>query len=106
MNALAGSQHLIRLFLSLPKWMCVWEIPASGLGIFELPDGRVRFSVGNNLNITSVEIIDMLGRTLYQLKGMNPTEVYELSNLSQAAYMAKVTLSNGQVITKKAVKQR
>jgi hypothetical protein len=62
--------------------------------------------VGNNLNIKAVEIIDMLGRTLYNLTGSNASEVYELSNLSQAAYIAKVTLSNGQIITKRAVKRK
>ncbi|MGJ8591240.1 MAG: lamin tail domain-containing protein [Aquaticitalea sp.] len=82
------------------------EISPSGLTIVELADGRVKFSVGNDLNIKSVEIIDMIGRSLYQLKGQNSTEIYELSNLSQAAYMAKVGLSNGQVITKKAVKRK
>ncbi|MEZ4801763.1 MAG: hypothetical protein R2797_03250 [Gelidibacter sp.] len=81
------------------------EIPASGLSIIELPNGQVKFNVGNGLDILSVEIIDMLGRTLYNLKGNSPSEVYELTGLSQAAYMAKVTLSNGQVITKRAVKR-
>lgn len=74
--------------------------------IIELPNGQVKFVVGNNLNIMSVEIIDMLGRSLYNLKGNNSSEVYELSNLSQSAYLAKVTLSNGQVITKRAVKRK
>ena len=81
------------------------EITPNGLSIIELPSGHVKFVVGNNLEIKSVEIIDMLGRTLYNLKGNSPSEVYELSNLSQAAYIAKVTLSNGQVITKRAVKR-
>ncbi|MEZ4793605.1 MAG: T9SS type A sorting domain-containing protein [Gelidibacter sp.] len=81
------------------------EITPSGLSIIELPDGRVKFNVGNNLDIKSVEIMDMLGRTLYNLKGDSPSEIYDLSNISQAAYLAKVTLSNGQVITKRAVKR-
>jgi len=50
-------------------------------------------------------IKDVLGRTLYQLKGSNTTEVYSLSNLSQSAYIAKVELSNGQIVTKKALKR-
>ena len=82
------------------------DILPSGLTIIELNDGRVKFNIGNNLEITSVEIIDMLGRTLYQLKGDSSSEVFELSNLSQAAYIAKVTLSNGQMITKRAVKRK
>jgi hypothetical protein len=82
------------------------EITPNGLSIIELPSGQVKFVVGNDLNILSVEIIDILGRTLYNLKGNSPSEVYELSGLSQAAYMAKVTLSNGQVITKRGVKRK
>jgi len=81
------------------------EITVNELSIIELSNGQVKFSVGSGLNIYSVEIIDMLGRTLYRLKGHSNTEIYELSNLSQAAYIAKVTLSNGQVITKRAVKR-
>ncbi len=82
------------------------EILASGLTIIDLPNGQVKFTVGNNLDIKAIEIIDMLGRTLYQLKGDSPVEVYDLNNLSQAAYIAKVILSNGQVITKRAVKRK
>jgi hypothetical protein len=82
------------------------EIPSSGLTIIELPNGQVKFSVGNSLEIKSVEIIDMLGRSVYQLSGNSASELYDLSNLSQAAYIAKVKLSNGQVITKRAIKQR
>ncbi|MGJ8591239.1 MAG: T9SS sorting signal type C domain-containing protein [Aquaticitalea sp.] len=81
------------------------EIPTSGLTIVELPNGEVKFVVGNSLEIKSVEIIDLLGRTLYKLQGNGNTEIYNLSNLSQSAYIAKVTLSNGQVITKRAVKR-
>jgi len=75
------------------------------LSIIELGDGRVQFKSNNNLTIQSVKIIDILGRTLYQLKGANSSEIYNLSNLSQATYIAKVELSNGQVITKRAVKR-
>ncbi|MCB0448120.1 MAG: T9SS type A sorting domain-containing protein [Gelidibacter sp.] len=82
------------------------EIAPNGLSIVELNDGRVKFSVNSNLTIQSVEIIDMLGRTLYQLKGTNATETYNLSNLSQAAYIAKVKLSNGQTIAKRAIKRQ
>ncbi|MEO6347016.1 MAG: T9SS type A sorting domain-containing protein [Aquaticitalea sp.] len=82
------------------------KITPNGLSIVELNDGRVKFTVGNSLDIKAVEIFDMLGRMLYNLKGNSPSEVYELSNLSQAAYIAKVTLSNGQVITKRAIKRK
>ncbi len=78
----------------------------TNLTIVELTDNNVKFTVGsNNTTIKSVEIIDLLGRTLYKLKGSSNTETYNLSNLSSATYMAKVTLSNNQVLIKKAVKK-
>ena len=78
----------------------------AGLSITELPNGHVKFTVGHNLTIQSVEIYDMLGRQLYNLPGSNAFEVYNLANLSQATYVAKVTLSNGQTVTKRAVKRK
>ncbi|WP_178990958.1 choice-of-anchor D domain-containing protein [Winogradskyella schleiferi] len=82
-------------------------INANALTIVELPNGDVEFKLNSNKNVISkVEILDALGRRVYNLKGSNATEVYNLSQLSQSAYIAKITLSNGQVISKKAIKQR
>ncbi|OUR91634.1 hypothetical protein A9Q87_10035 [Flavobacteriales bacterium 34_180_T64] len=81
------------------------ELTSNGLTIIELTDGDVKFNVRQNFVIKSVEIIDMLGRSLYQLRGNSHTEIYNLSNLSQAAYIAKVELTNGQIITKRAIKR-
>ena len=75
------------------------------LSIIEFRNGQVQFSIGRNLSIKSVEIMDLLGRRLYYLKGNNPTEVYHLSQLSRAAYIAKVELSNGQILIKRAIKR-
>jgi hypothetical protein len=82
------------------------DLEPNDLSIIELNNGHVKFTVGHNVTIKSVEIYDMLGRNLYKLNGSNGTETYNLSNLSQAAYIAKVTLSNGQTITKRAVKRK
>lgn len=82
------------------------EIDPNQLSIIELQNGSVKFSVKNNLTINTVEILDLLGRTLYKLKGNNATEIFELHNLSQTAYIAKVGLSNGQTITKRAIKRK
>nr|WP_321221130.1 choice-of-anchor D domain-containing protein [uncultured Psychroserpens sp.] len=80
------------------------ELSPNDLTIVELGNGDVKFSVGKNITIKSVEILDVLGRTIYNLRGQNNTETYNLSQLSQATYIARVTLSNGQTITKKAMK--
>ena len=81
------------------------EISTNDLTIIELQDGSVKFSVNQNVTIDTIEIIDLLGRTLYNLKGNTSTEVFRLNNLSQSVYIAKVNLSNGQTITKRAIKR-
>lgn len=75
------------------------------LTIIEFSNGQVQFSIEPQLVIRSVEIIDVLGKSLYHLKGSASTEIYNLSNLSQAAYFAKINLSNGQTIIKRALKR-
>jgi hypothetical protein len=47
-----------------------------------------------------------VGREVYQLKGNGSVEVYTLDKLTKAPYIAQVQLSNGQIITKKAIKRR
>ncbi len=74
--------------------------------ITELQNGDIEIKVGHTHTIKHVDIIDITGRRVYSLQGHDATEVYNLSKLSQAAYIAKITLSNGQVISKKAIKQK
>ncbi|WP_178986187.1 InlB B-repeat-containing protein [Winogradskyella helgolandensis] len=80
-------------------------VEANEVTITELQNGDVQFKVGNNHTIKHIAIIDVTGRIIYNLQGNDAIEVYNLSKLSQAAYIAKITLSNGQVISKKAIKQ-
>ncbi|WP_299105971.1 choice-of-anchor D domain-containing protein [uncultured Winogradskyella sp.] len=78
----------------------------NSISIVELNDGQVQFKLNSKeLSISNVEILDVLGRRIYNLQANSTTEVYNLSKLSQAAYIARITLSNGQVISKKAVKK-
>ncbi|TDU43697.1 putative secreted protein (Por secretion system target) [Gelidibacter sediminis] len=79
---------------------------ADKLSIIELKTGQLQFSVGQQLAIKSVEIIDVLGRTLHHFKGQNSTEIYQLKEVSQAVYIARVVLSNDQIITKRIFKRR
>lgn len=82
-------------------------IDANGVTITELTNGDVEFKLNSNQHtITNIDILDMLGRRVYNLKGNSTSEVYNLSLLSKSAYIAKITLSNGQVISKKALKQQ
>jgi hypothetical protein len=80
-------------------------LDSNDLTVTEFSDGNVQFSIGHSFTITNVKILDVAGRQVYNLKGNSSTERYNLSRLSKAAYIAKVTLSNGQVISKKAIKQ-
>ncbi|SDS52457.1 choice-of-anchor D domain-containing protein [Winogradskyella sediminis] len=80
-------------------------IASNEVTITELQNGDVKISVGDAHTIKHVAIIDVTGRIIYSLQGNASTEVYNLSKLSIATYIAKITLSNGQVISKKAIKQ-
>ncbi|MFY0713480.1 T9SS type A sorting domain-containing protein [Seonamhaeicola sp. NFXS20] len=77
----------------------------SSLKIVALDNDYVQFSTSNDLQIKSVAIYDLLGRALYNFKGSSSSETYKLSNLKSAVFLAKVELSNGAVISKKAVKK-
>ncbi|WP_138432347.1 lamin tail domain-containing protein [Winogradskyella algicola] len=81
-------------------------LTSNDLIITELNNGEVQIKVNASYIIENVEILDVLGRRIYNLVGNNSIEVYNLSKLSKAAYIARVTLSNGQVISKKAIKQQ
>ncbi|MDO7172294.1 T9SS sorting signal type C domain-containing protein [Mariniflexile sp. AS56] len=77
----------------------------NALRIVELEDSYMQFNTSSNLTIKNVSIFDLLGRQLYSFKGTSASETYQLSNLSNSVFIAKVTLSNGAVITKKATKK-
>lgn len=80
------------------------NISKNNLSIINLDDDRVNFKTTNN-SIKKVVIYDLLGRELYNLEGQSSSEIYTLSNLKNTIYIAKVELSNGAVITKKAIKK-
>ncbi|ARV09546.1 hypothetical protein BTO05_07790 [Winogradskyella sp. PC-19] len=81
-------------------------IAKNRLSIVEFDKDNVEFSVKNNIHtIESILIYDLQGRLVYNLEGNTSTEVFNLSNLTTQVYIAKVTLSNGQVISKKAIKK-
>ena len=77
----------------------------STLRIVELDNHEVLFKTSENLIIKSLTIFDLLGRQLYDLKGHKSSETFRLSNLSNAAYVVKVQLSNGSMHTKKIIKK-
>lgn len=81
------------------------DLKANTLRILELDNDYVQFNVASNSAIKSINIFDLLGRQLYGFKGNSSSETYKLDLLNDAVYIAKVELSNGAIITKKAVKK-
>jgi len=81
------------------------DISSNNLSIIELENDNVMFKVGQNLKIKTIEIFDTLGKIIYSFKGDNYSETFNLKNLNENLYIAKVTLNNGQTITKKAIKK-
>lgn len=77
----------------------------NALKIVQLDNDDVQFNTTNSLSIKTVRIYDMLGRQLYSFKGETASETYKLSNLNNSIFIAKVELSNGTVISKKAFKK-
>ncbi|GAA4803549.1 T9SS type A sorting domain-containing protein [Litoribaculum gwangyangense] len=82
-----------------------FALNSKSLKIVELEDDRVQFTTTEDLSIKNINIYDLLGRQLYTFKGNSDSEIYSLSNISNSIYIAKVELSNGAVITKKAIKK-
>ena len=79
---------------------------SNNISIIELDNDYVKFKVhSNNLSIKNIKIIDLTGRVVYNLNGKNSSETFNLSNLGSSTYVAKITLSNNQVVHKKAIKK-
>ena len=75
------------------------------LKIINLNNNHIQFTVPPNIKISSVIIIDLLGRELYRFKGQDNSEVYTVHGLKQNIYIAKVKLANDTVIIKKFLKK-
>lgn len=75
------------------------------LTITEINNNLIQISVPANYVIKKVEIIDILGRTIYTYKGIGSIEIYEVSKIKSNLYFVKVTLQNGEVVIKKALKK-
>lgn len=81
------------------------DLKDNRLTIIELDNDQVNFKTSSSSTIKKVIIYDLLGRELYNLKGENKSETYQLSKLNSSIYIAKVELSDGAIITKKAFKR-
>ncbi len=81
-------------------------LTSNSLSIIENENDQVTFKLTSDiLTIKNIKIYDVLGRLLYDLKTQNKIETFNLSSLSKTTYIAQVELSNGIVISKKAIKK-
>lgn len=84
-----------------------FELNTNSVSIIELENDIIQFTVPNHLTIASIKIYDTLGRQLYNGNETSNTniEIINLSSLKSNMFIAKVELSNGQTISKKAIKK-
>ena len=80
-------------------------VSENALKIIEDKNGQVNFNYTGNSNMISIEIFDIQGRAVYNFRVNNNNANYNLSNLRQAPFIARVTLDNNVVLNKKAIKR-
>lgn len=81
------------------------SLDEKALTIIEHNNGYVQFKLNATNKMSNIKIIDLQGRILYNYNVNGNDETLSLTNLSSAPYIAKVTLDNNYVITKKTVKR-
>jgi hypothetical protein len=77
----------------------------NNLLISSVDRGNVQFSVPENLAIEHIQIIDLLGRTLIDVKGKKKSIIVNLESLASVIYFSKVKLSNNEVVVKELLKK-
>ena len=81
------------------------EANKNALKIIESRNGDVRFLFNGSQTMSSIEIFDVQGRAIYNFRPNKTDVTYNLSNLRQAPFIARIVLDNDVVITKKAIKR-
>lgn len=75
------------------------------LSIIELGNNEFTFKTSNMHPVKSLEIYDVQGRKVYVLDGFENSATYSLPALHKATYIAKATMDNEVVVTKKMLKR-
>ena len=73
--------------------------------IIQRDSDGVTFKTGTSATLKSIAIYDLFGRKVYQFKGENSSETFNIPNIKTGIYLAKAELSTGVIITKKAIKR-
>lgn len=77
----------------------------SNLNIRELSNGGMEFTVPNSLSIKNIAIYNLNGQHIIDISGSKSVETCQLGNLKTSIYIARVTLNNSTVITKRFAKK-
>ncbi len=72
------------------------------ISIIQLDNNRIQFNTQTS-KIKSISIYSLLGQQVYSLKGNSKSQTYTLSNLKNTVYIAKITLNNGSIDSKKII---
>lgn len=71
------------------------------LSIEAIDINQLKFTVFSNSSIATIELFDVLGRSVYVFRGSHKSEVLYTPLLKLQPYVAKVTLRDGSIIVKK-----
>jgi len=82
------------------------ETPNGNLTLFETPNNELTINTNSELLLKEVTIFDTIGKLIYNNLNVNNNSFnLNISQLSNAMYLVKITLSNGEVLTKKIIKK-
>ena len=82
------------------------ENALSILKIREHQNGNLEFTLNSSNEFRNITILDMQGAVIYNLNATGNSKVFDLSNLKQTIYIAKVELTDGSIITEKVIKRK
>ena len=82
------------------------QIDPKTLQIIELQNGQVQVKVPSQFEMTTIQVMDISGKVIYNFSTQGSSQIFSLNNLSKTAYLVTVALNNGQTITKKTVKRK
>jgi len=83
-----------------------FDLPKNDVLVIDIGASEFNFiEVDNSLTIKSVEIVNMLGKIVRKYKGNHNSEIFDLSGVQPNMYIAKIELSNRQMVIKKIIKK-
>ncbi|NNK69238.1 MAG: T9SS type A sorting domain-containing protein, partial [Flavobacteriaceae bacterium] len=82
------------------------DLTDSALIIYEDQFDHIHIKLPSHFKMLSVEVIDMLGRKVFSMSGLNTVNHgFDASHWSQATYLVRISTVDGQLLQKKIVKR-